>query len=315
MQAFGGSRFTRGSALVLALAVLATAACGLGEKQNQAERIHLSRARAVAAGAAQGTVRFELVPPENPSADNEQLAQLAGAEPSGPTVGTYLVDFDFASQRAQLAEVTDSPEPPPVVALFHGDTAFVRRVNLRPSERRVWAKLDFRRLPDDERRPPVPEEQLFQALMLTVHAVNPVHLVDLAGGALAGSVKVKGREDVAGVSTTRYDVNMSLDRAIQELDLDDDALVTRQLMFRLLLGANDDVRPARFWIDDEGLLRKARLELKQRVTRRESNKLTITIEIPQYGNETVIPTPTAEETIEVDRFGRLVRAAIPRSAQ
>jgi hypothetical protein len=327
------------SVATIAALALGAGACGLGDKQEHAERIHSARAKAIDSKMAAGTLTYQLTPdPDNPSPVGEGQGGGAAAElmaqAGAPRSIAFDVAFDFAGRRAQLTAATPAgatAEPAPdaaalteaavqatmpstISSVFSGNTIFVRRANLRPTEKRVWAKLDYTRLPDDEDRPLPNELEGTRGVLAAANSINPIYIVDLALGALAGSVEVVGTETVAGVTTTKYESNISVDRVFTELDLNDTELEARTLMLRLLLGRAADVRPAQFWVDDEGLLRKAVFEFSQRVDRNENNDLLITLEIPTYGGQVEIPSPATEETIEVERYGRMVRASSPRES-
>ena len=295
----------------LCLCAVVAGGCGLGDRQDRAERIRGARATAVQEETASGVLTLELSRDPDMAAAvpaGSDAAEMLAAVPMSATLAVH-VDIDFAAQRARVvpANVPDAGG-----SVFDRTTLFVRRSNLRPSEKRVWAKLDFEGLPEDEPRFHPPEDDLNSELIAAATAINPAHVVDLAVGALAGSVTQLGREDLDGVMTTKYEANVSIDRALTELDLDDAHRATRELMLRLLLGLNEDVRPGQFWIDDDGRLRKARLELRQRVSRNESNDLVLTLTLPAYGAAVDIPSPTSEEIVEVGEFGRIVRAALPK---
>ena len=152
-----------------------------------------------------------------------------------------------------------------------------------------------------------------QIVLATAATLNPVSVLDLVVGALAGSVERGEPEDVDGVRVTRFDSNLSLDRSVTELDLPDDELEPRLLMFRLL-GIFDDVRPARYWLDEDGRVRRVEAELLQRVSRRQQHELNVTLEITGYGTPIEVPVPGAEETITFERHGRLVRTVAPGDA-
>jgi len=309
------------AALLLTIAV---GACGLGDKQRYADRIHGSRAKAVAAKTATGTLTFEITPdPDNPET-NLGAGALGQGGQGGQRGGgklTFDVEFDFAASAAQLKPHLPAPADPasqpasaqdmPVTTIFSGETIFVRRLNLRPTEKRAWAKLDFTALPDDEPRPAQSELEGVLSVIAAANTINPTFFVDLSVGALAGSIEPQGREDVGGVSATKYEANISVDRVFTELDPDDEQLEARQLMLRLLLARSTDVRPAQFWVDDEGLLRKARFEFSQRIDRDENNDMVVTLELPTYGAPVTITSPANDQTVQVERYGRLVRAATP----
>jgi hypothetical protein len=333
------------AAIAIAIAVaVASAACGIGDKQGYADRIHGARAKAIAAKTGTGTLTFEITPdPDNPRPAADAASGGVGGgvgeggtqpgaagSPLGAPLGAgglmagklaFDVEFDFAKNAAQLKlnppAAADGAAPAPAAGevaastIFSRETIFVRRLNLRPTEKRTWAKLDFTALPDDEPRPAASDLEGPAAAIAAANTINPTFFVDLALGALAGSIKPQGREDVAGVSATKYEANISIDRVFTELDPDDTKLEAQRLMLRLLLNQPTDVRPAEFWVDDEGLLRKARFEFSQRVDRDESNDVVVTLELPTYGAPIAIASPANDQTVEVERYGRMVRAATP----
>ena len=323
------------SALVVAVMLLA-GGCGLGQRQRQAERIHDSRERAIEAGTATGVLRFEVIlDPEveeveglPEAARTFSVSAAVGYDFAGdsvrlvlaPPVAPSIEGFEglegieglegFGDRAVRPSELDVNAEPD---ILFTGDVVYVRRSNLRPTERRVWAKLDYTELPDEEPRINFDELGGTQIVLATAATLNPVSVLDLVVGALAGSVERGEPEDVDGVRVTRFDSNLSLDRSVTELDLPDDELEPRLLMFRLL-GIFDDVRPARYWLDEDGRVRRVEAELLQRVSRRQQHELNVTLEITGYGTPIEVPVPGAEETITFERHGRLVRTVAPGDA-
>lgn len=334
--------------VALTAAALLASSCGLGEKSRQATVIHASRARAVEAKTASGTLRLEL------TLDPDVFATVTTIRPLPAAALTAIMDipvgFDFASGRVQIgaptsvlvggspegeagpqglsaevqeavaaeaqARTTTTPAPPPGSAaaarsVFQGDVIYVRRQGLRPKERRQWAKLDFSGLPDDEQRPD-PEELMYGAryLLSVANTINPAYLLDLVLGALPGSVERAGSELIDGVNTNKYEANISIERSTTELDLDDEEVATRQLMFRLVR-LTGDVHPGQFWLDDEGRVRRIRIELEQQATRTVQNDVVITLDVPGYGKPIDAPLPGREEVVEIERYGRLVRVAAP----
>jgi hypothetical protein len=336
----------------LLLAAGAAGACGVGDKQQRATVITSAPAKAVAAGSGAGTITIEAKPKSSTSAVQSRTpaaGALAGLAAAGQTV-TVPVRFDFAKGRADivLALPAKAPEPEPEpatpapgaavpaegeatppttllaepaapvdpnasTAMFQGDTAFVKRVNRRPAERRVWARLDFGGLPSDERAPDQSDLSAADRLSSFANTINPKYLLDLAEGTLAGSVELVGTEPVAGVSTRHYRANMSIDKATTELDLSDDQVETFQHVFQLV-GVRGDVHKAEYWVDDEGRLRRSRFSFEQRLLPRIHNIVTVTLELAQYGEPVDVVAPTKDETVRVDRYGRFVRAALPRNS-
>lgn len=310
------TRATTVSTVPVCLAILALLValpgCGLGDRQRNAEVIHRSRARVADADTAVGTLHLELEVDESAmdrleAAQRERLAEALAGSAGRPEL-TVQTGLDARTRRARVS-FGDATGPGSVFA----DTAvFVRRQNARPTERRTWATLDLADLPDKER--PLDASDMTPGAILTAVAstVNPVYLLELAEGALAGSVKRGGTDAVAGAEVTRYDANISLDKAITQLDFDDDERKIRLRLFHLL-GARKDVLPASFWIDGEGRLRRMQVEFEQRVTRQRKNSLTATLELTAFVGED-LDAPAPEETVEYEAFGRLVRSALPEGA-
>lgn len=315
--------------------------CGLWTKQRQAEVIYRSRNLAYETKTAKGVLHLVYIP--TPS-EEEQGQQIPGV-PNVPRTISARADFDlnFAQESARLIlgsislpveqeqsepEPAVSPGPPvqaavvaqtpaPVAAapaeagtLFHGGTVFVKRANLRSAGKRVWAKLDFTKLDDDEPRPSADSIEGPRYVIATFNTLNPLYLFDLALGALPGSVERDGKESIGGVETTKYKSNISIERSINELELDDEEIKTRTLMFNLL-SVFQEVQPGAFWLDERGLVKRLRVNFVQVVSRTERNFLVMNMDISSYGEPTEVPRPGGDETVEVERYARLVRIAVP----
>jgi hypothetical protein len=309
----------RSAALVALALALSSAACGIGDRQRNADVLHASLAKLSAAAPATGTLTLTLEP------DRRPIAALGGAAPSAQTVPPGLggaatpaakpqeetlqatIQLAISGRRARVAMGTPEAEQ---AAVFEDTRVFVRRQNARPTERRTWATLDLRRIVDNER--PLDTSELSPAASLTsvASSVNPVYLVELVRGALAGSVRPAGSEAIGGVETIRYDANVSFDKAMTDLDFDDDERAVRSRLFRLI-GATKDVVPARMWIDGDGRLRRLRLELQQQVSRQRSDALTATVDLLELGAAATLGPPPEDATVTYERFGRLVRSALP----
>lgn len=302
--------------MTAALGLAATAgACGIGDKQQKADRIHASRGEVAEASPATGTVTFEL------EADGDAPGGLVGEEQAQLTAAvagaagasnalTVQIALDGRDRRAKVSIADPAVER---ATVFADTKILVRRQNARATERRTWAKLDLGRIVEDERPLALGEMSPSAVLGAVASTVNPVYLVELVEGTLAGSVEIVGNENIGDVATTRYDANISFDKAMTELDFDDEDREVRLRLFRLL-GATKDVVPARIWLDDEGRLRRFRLELEQRRTRQQSTTLIITTELTTFGADAVLDGPAPESIVTYERFGRLVRAALPAEA-
>lgn len=296
-------------------AALATssAACGLGDKQALADRIHASRQAVADASPAGGTLTYELRQTPGGSDSTAQLAALAGATGAvgAPTISVQVV-LDGRDRRARSSWPTVEGAVERTTT-FHDTEVFVRRQNARATERRTWARLDLDKIVEDERPLALREMAPPAVLNAVTTTVNPVYLLELVEGALAGSVERKGDDVIGDVAVARYEANISFDKALTGLDFDDDEREVRLRLFRLL-GVTKDVVPAELWLDAEGRLRRLRIELEQRVDRQRSIGLTVTLELASFGDATSLEGPPDESVVTYERFGRLVRSAMPEEA-
>lgn len=324
-----------------AVALALTSGCGVGDKQDQADIITRTPEVAVSKGTASGTLTIESTPKRSTSSLRTAAPAAAAAAlgASGDASLIAPVRFDFAGGRSEVvvsfapsappaeAPAADAPpadapaepaapaSPPPsgTTAVFARDVAYVQRVNRRPAERRIWAGLDFGALPSDEAAPDQADISDAERLYAVATTINPRYLLELAEGALAGSVELVGAEDIGGVRTQHYRANMSIEKATSEVDLDEDEIETRRQIFRLA-GIGGDVHKAEFWVDGEGQLRRSRFVLEQRLFPRVNNRVTVTLDLTAYGEPLELQAPAKEETVRVDRYGRFVRAVLPRNA-
>jgi hypothetical protein len=332
----GGTRTTIAAAMTVATLV-ATTACGLGDKSAQANLIAATPKRAIEARSGAGTLTIESTPRKETTAVQTSVpegAQAAMALAFAPSTVTVPVVFDFAHARSAIELTPAAPAPAPApapdpatttttvaptvaaptpgpTALFLRDTAFVKRINRRPSERRVWARLDYAHLPKDDRAPDQSQLTNTDRLHAIANGLNPQYVLQLSTGTLAGSVTRVGKEDLAGVPVTHYRANISLDKAHTDLDLTDDEVATRVRMFELA-GLRRDVNAAEYWLDADGLLRKATFHFEQRLLPRIHNDVVVTVDVPQYGIPVDVAPPTNDETVRVDRYGRFIRASLAR---
>ena len=281
---------------VLAATLALTAAgCSLGEKQAQSERITGSVERVAEAGTVSGQARWTFAIKEIPPGAVGDIATF------GRRLAPVEVPFvaDFRRDRARLGPAG------PLDALYAGDAVYVRRVGTASGlSSREWSRLDFRDL-DDADTPGV------QAVADNIGAptatlLHPVHLMELVTGVLTGSVKRLGEDTVAGVRTTHYKANISLDKADGELDLEEEERDARRAALQSL-AVKGDVLPAEVWIDDEGRLRRLQVRFTQRPARRATLYFTALLELAAVGEGEVAAIPTRRQYLRVDTAGELVR--------
>lgn len=309
-------RLARWRPLVGALAIaVAVGGCGIGDRQDNADRIHRSRRLfADAPTTAQVTFALEVdrrALRELEASERERLeAALAGTPGASAPTLVAQATLEGGSRAAHIRFDPAATEP---AAVFLDSEVFAKRLNARPTERRTWARLDLADLENRERGIDTRALTPPQVLAAVASTVNPTYFVDMVEGALAGSVRPKGEEVLGDVPTTRYDVNISFDKALTELDLDDEDRLTRMRLF-WLIGAGQDVVPAQVWLDDGGQLRRLAIEFKQRVTRQRTNKLNVTVELHNTAPPSAVTPPSQELTVSYERFGRLVRSVLPPAA-
>ena len=298
-----------GGAWIVATAV-ALGGCGVGEKDAHATRIRASRTLVAQSSPAAGQLSFELQIDEElvDELESTQRAQVEAALASGaaPRVDVATV-LDGESRRATITLDPASAEP---ATVFVDTEMFAKRRNARPSERRTWARLDLSDLTEAERPLDMREMTATQVLTAVASTLNPAYLLDLVEGTLTGSVEVRGTERINEIDTTRYEMNISLEKALTELDFDDEQQEVRNRLF-WMLGSREEVIPAQAWIDADGRLRRLELELKQRVTRRRHNTLNVRLELGAFGGEAALVAPAQDATVTYERFGRLVRSVLP----
>jgi len=136
------------------------------------------------------------------------------------------------------------------------------------------------------------------ALMLPPHV-----LVRLLKGALTGSVKRLGTDDVDGVPTTHLRFNIDRDKAAKDLDDDDEQRLKRLFESDGIDGTFYD--DAEAWIDGDGVARRISITLPQRIDSLTSFDLTYRLELTGRRSEP-LPLPTNEQLAEVPTLPELL---------
>jgi hypothetical protein len=217
---------------------------------------------------------------------------------------TAALHLDYRERLVQASLPAAAPDQGPVpFQVFAGDTFYQRRVNQTgegTTGGRQWVKLDFGKHYDDREHK---EGQGFGA-----QGLNPAWLVDLVGGALMGSVEELGVEVIRDASTTHYKVNFSWDDAF------DDASKEEREGFRTaaaMMGIPERVVRGEVWLDDEGLPRRIKANVRQQRRRNETLELHYTLELFDFGAATDIAIPGGDDVSEVDGMGGIAQATNP----
>lgn len=301
---------------VAALATCLLASCGLGDKAALEERITTVPARTeghVVAGTI--TVESRLVDiPSGGVAGFGGFAMPGGEAPELPDGGVLrssdavLFTMDLATDRASLRRGADAD---PVV-LIDDLVYFGRRAGVPEDDARPWVRLALDELAESTGEVDPLDEN--RATARVVSAIHPSVLTDLVAGTLTGSIEPAGAEPVAGETTTRYDVNVALDKAFQDKRRDrypEDRWETVEALFEAL-AVDGDVHAASVWLDEQHRLRRFRVHLTQRPLTKVEFELVVTLEIDTYGVPYTAELPEPREVLTVDSVLRFVDTVTER---
>lgn len=296
-----------GCAVVLAVA-LALTACGLGDKAALEDRITAAPGRAegtVVSGTISVGSRLYEVPDEGVSGFGGFAVQGGeatslpeeGLERSFASVGFTM---DLAADRASL---TRPGEEVPYV-LFDDLVLYGRRAGVPEDDARPWVRLAL----DDVAESTAELNPLDENTARAVSALHPTVFTDLVAGTLTGSIETAGSETVAGVETTRYEVNVALDKALGDQRRGRYPEDRREAFESLVedLGIDGNVHSATVWLDDQDRLRRFRVDLDQKPLAKVRFGLVVTVEIGSYDAVHDLELPTPREVLTVDSVLRFV---------
>lgn len=286
--------------------VLLAAGCGIQEKKENAERIRDSIEKLAVHGTASAQLTYSLrilETPRNAGGASIQGLPLLQEGARTPEVSALIL-LDYRKKLAQTSLPAAEPDQAPVaVQVFDGDVLYQRRLNQAGAGTtggRQWVKLDFGDHYDDREHA--------KGDGFGSQSLNPAWLVDLVGGALMGSVEELGTEPVRDVQTTHFEVNFSWDDAFEDVDDDE-----REgfLAAASMMGIPERVVKGEVWIDDEGLPRRIRANVRQQRDRNERLELQYTLELFDFGGAAVIEVPTGDDVSEVDGLSGIIQATNP----
>lgn len=305
-------------AVCAGLAVLASA-CGFGERKQQAKFLVSTASRVRTVGSATGTLTLSSVLKLPESARRAQQGgglqlpqQLQQAEQ--PIAARFPVGIDFRKDRSVLL---GGPVAESAFAVYDRSVVYLRRTG-RGTERRPWAALDFERVDAKESRTE-------SNPTIGILAFNPSVLLDLAAGALSGSVTKAGTETLAGVPTVRYEANFDWEKMLRGVDRENAGL--RELsedrseaLWRAYesIQISDLIFPGEIWLDGTGMPRRVKLVVEQRFrvegqsaarNRRSRYRTTITLDLTELSAPVEAAVPARKQSVMVDTFPQLVREA------
>lgn len=291
---------------VLAVALLVTAGCGLGERADLEQ--HITGAPARAEGrTVSGAITVESRFVEGPAAGAGGIGVPAGAEDfeipeGGFAFGSEAVHFtmDLATSRAALSR--SAGEAPFVY--IDDLVLYGRRRGVPDDDARPWVRLDL----DDLNAGSGELDPFGENTVQAITALHPAVVTDLVGGSLTGSIETREQEQVAGVAATRYEVNVSIDKALSNTRRSRYPEKRREIVEELieLLGIDGDLHAAEIWIDDDGLLRRFSVALVQRPAPRIKFALVVTVDYETYDGTFTDALPSPQEVLTVDTVLRFI---------
>jgi len=219
------------------------------------------------------------------------LAAAPGAGAPGAKPATSRLGIPAASAAPSSTTTTAAPGANSITG--SAQVTGSSDVNLGPGSQQ-WFEYSFSTLPQ-------------QSIPVSAGAlgINPVLLVRLLHGALAGSIKSVGTDTVDGVSATHYVLNLDPSQLVSDLPSKQQNDVLKQL------GANgvstNAVVPSDVWLDSSGLPRRIKLQIPQFIDRGDSASLTATIDFKSFGGPVAIGLPGVDEVAQVQSFGQLIQ--------
>jgi hypothetical protein len=318
------ARAATASVIAACLAAPTLAGCSLGSRQAMADRVTRAADGALAAGSLRGTLVLHVQP----------VKSSRPAPPGAPRVvpiatPPLVVVSDLRGSRTAIG-----PDPAAPTLLFLGAVVYERRGSLPPNvlalgpaaasnlfvlalaasegplipgapplpptqpskvKGRPWLKLDYDAL-----------ARTSQEKTASTLGIDPGRLVRLLRGALAGSLRLAGTEDVGGVPTSHYTMNVSREKAGRGRSDDERILLQKEFDANAVEG---DVSKAEAWVDAEGRLRRVLVRLRQRLDSTTATDLDIAIDVAEVGQPVQIEAPAKRDVATVASLGQLVHAA------
>lgn len=277
---------------VAAIAILATlaltSACSFADKRRTADKIRRAPDLLEQAGVATGELQLSI----KIAASSQRSSGIQGARGGKIPPLTIPTVIDYRARRSATKLALAGTEQPFQLAV--GTTLYQHTVSMSPgpSQQRKWRSLDLESLYEDRTR--------YSATAMGAQLVPPVTLIDLVRGALTGSVREDGTETIGGDRTTRYRMNVDLDKAFKRVPEE------RRRAFdvvREVTGMKRLVHPGRIWLDGRGLPRRVEISLREERSRRDAVELTYVLELKRAGGR--ISLPAKKEVAEVGDIAAL----------
>lgn len=302
MSASSTRRWLAASAPLLALAV---ASCGLGARQEQADRVVDAVHRTVAEprhGTVSATMRPR--PIDVPAGfDIEDLALDIDPTRLQLPVAEAAFALEDAAGTGRLGALDGNGY---AEVLFDDIGIRLRRPDAAPEDARPWLALDYAVLTEGSGELDTVDPFLAYGALAVL---DPRVLLDLAAGPLAGSIDVV---DTSAEGAVHYAGNFDIPKALEdERDdaYDDDRLEHTRLVLDLLR-VNGDVHAGEVWVDADGRVERFVLRLHVRIERYVQFDLEVDLRFDHVTPSPLVTAePTTDEIVLVDSLVPLRRAA------
>jgi hypothetical protein len=281
-----GSR-NRFLAIALLALVVATS-CSQGRKRDLADTVirTANRDRGVLAGTMVVSFRPARI------AGSDQLRAMV----RGATLASLGVAVD---RRTRTAAVTGGGADRLVV--YSPDTIYARRITRSPADKRLWARLELKKLEDAEITVPDLRELSQTSGPGDIAVIDPVFLTDLLAGVLTGSVKVK-RTDETGSRLITF--NTSISKAQRKFRLKESVRKERTQLLRSL-AITGDIHPGEVVLRKDGSLAKARFSLGERPDKQTRINLDVELTFVPSAPKVDLAAPDRSTTVRVPELGTL----------
>lgn len=213
--------------------------------------------------------------------------------------------LDLRSGKASYTPVGSAS--PSVV--FSGDRVFALTPHARPDDARPWLATKLDEHIQDQTLDPsaVPGS-------MAAYALRPALLLDLLTGALTGSIRSRGADQVGGVPTTRYDVRFDLSRAFynakrvrySQRQLDD-----LDKVFEILGVKTEDLDEGSVWLDAQGNPRRIVVLLRESPVSQSLVVVGIDLRLTPTDKPVSVTVPKDSAVVTVPSFFQLVTPLKP----
>lgn len=296
---------TVASALAASLAV---GACSLGDKQERADAVVDAVEAVDALGTAHGSVEITgieiLRAPDAAGFDAGDVDLTErGLDGSDGPLATFDVAIDTEARRS-VVFVDGAPHQ-----LFVDGAVYGRRNDAIPEDARPWLRLRLDDIDDDESHLDVRDETPLALLA----AIDPLLLLDLAAGPLAGSASDPVPADLDGEAMTRFAANMDIEKTLEDTRRryhDEDDRETTNLVLDLL-DIRGNIHAGDAWVDEQGRLRRFEWHVEIEPFRDLVLAVTVALDLDSFGDAVTVDVPDDIELLEVDALITFVRSVLP----